>query len=1048
MPTQNQSSHILGLDIGSNSVGWALLELKENKPNKIVKTGVRIFSAGTERDIERGQDIPRAAERRAFRQRRRLLSRQSMRLHKVAGTLQEIGLLPKGSIETPKARFNYFQNLEKDIFSSTELKQAPHTLLYKQRARALDEKIEPIPLGRIFYHLALRRGFLSNRKAAPKKNEKTSELKQEIHDLESEIKQTGSRTLGEYFSKLDPTIERIRTRHTSRQMYIDEFFKIWNVQSQYYPVMLTDEAKKNLFKAIFYQRPLKSAKNLIGECTLESGRKRCFMSALNAQRFRLLQKVNDLKVIDKISGEIRPLKSEERVLLIEHLEKDGNLSFKRIREILNLKDCVFNFERENGDDKLPGNRTASKLRKIFGGRWNQMSQSEQDKIIQDILSFRKEDALEKRGVNYWKLNSATAKEFAALSLERGYCSLSKLALSKLLPLMEKGMPYASARKQIYPDKMISQVFDELPPLEIAQKRRWMPQLRNPNVARALTEVRKVVSHIVKAYGKPHLIRIELARDLKKPRKDREEIWKRNEQNRKAREKAAEELLKEHIRNPSRGDIQKYLLADECNWQCPYTGKRIGFNQLFGSTPSFDVEHIIPFARSLDDSFLNKTLCDVEENRNRKKNKTPWEAYGSDGARWTEIINRVKKFNGPAKEAKLRRFLIKDVRSLDDFTSRQLNDTRYASRLAVQYLSLLYGANPSGIVKNGGQRIQATQGQVTHFMRDVYGLNAILNDGGQKSRDDHRHHSVDAIAIALTTSATIKMLSDAASRAQRDRRKRFGSVELPWNSFEKDARKAIAEVIPSHQPHRKINGPLHDQTIYSKLIRGPEGKSYVHVRRAVDKLSKKEVDEIVDPVIQNIVKKKLGDGDPKKVFANPEDHPALKTKGGLKIPIHKVRIRIKKRTTSIGEGSEQKNVIPGSNHHVEIIESKDKKGKIKWEGVIVTRLEAFDRLRKKLPIITKSHGADKKFVFSLSGGDIIQLKENGDQKLFVIRTISKMRQQDREYVNLAFVDINDARKKDEIIKTKMRRTSLLEPLRKAGCQKVIVTPLGEIRTAHD
>ena len=132
----------------------------------------------------------------------------------------------------------------------------------------------------------------------------------------------------------------------------------------------------------------------------------------------------------------------------------------------------------------------------------------------------------------------------------------------------------------------------------------------------LTELRKVVNLLIGRYGKPGMIRVELARELRPSAKERETRWKRMRANERERNKAAEKIAKEvKIQDPKPWDIQKVRLAEECNWRCPYTGDQISMQALFGDHPQFDVEHIIPFDRSLDDSFFNKTLCRADENRN-------------------------------------------------------------------------------------------------------------------------------------------------------------------------------------------------------------------------------------------------------------------------------------------------------------------------------------------------------------------------------------------------------------------------------------------------
>lgn len=1069
-----EGQHVLGLDIGANSIGWALVARKDGKLAGVVRTGVRVFAAGVEGDIESGRDESRAAKRREARLRRRMLGRRRGRQDKLALLLQQAGLLPAGDLATPKARMQFFGDLDRSLFPEEVRRSDPHVLPYRLRGRALDEKLAPYELGRALYHLAQRRGFLSSRRfrgkppedeqdkdaAKPgsetqvkrsKDKEDEGKVKGAISELQKRIEQAGKRTLGEYFASLDPTEERIRRQWTGRKMFEEEFENIWAAQSEHHPDILTQPVKKQVHRAIFFQRASKVPRHLIGECDLERGRKRAPMALLAAQRFRLLQKVNDLQ-IKAPDGQTRALSAEERQGLADALETRGDLTWKEIRGVLRLgRTCHFNLEDERPKG-LIGNRTACELAKVFGDRWASLSPEEKDRVVDDLRSIqvrsvKDEQARKRRGMKTWGLDEVAARGFCDVHLEDGYCSLSRRALEKVLPLMEQGVQYATARKKLYGEKPPKRAVDALPLLSN------VVQVRNPAVQRALTEVRKVVNAIVREHGKPAVIRIELARDLKKPRQERREISRRNEQNRSAREKAAERICQEAgVTKPTRSDTEKLLLAEECGWVCPYTGKPINMDGLFGDSPQFDVEHIIPLQRCLDDSFMNKTLCQVEENRNRKRNRTPWEAYGSDPDRWDEIIQRVKRFQGGARKAKLERFQIKDLESIDDFASRQLNDTRYAARLAVEFLGCLYGAGADGVdSQNKQRRIQAARGQVTAFLRNEWKLNEILG-GGEKRRDDHRQHAIDAAVVALTDSATVKMLSDAAARAWQEHRRRFAPIAPPWPGFLDEVRGSIDKMIVSHRVSRKVSGAMHDETIYSKPHKDPDGRECVHVRKPVDGLSTKDLDHIVDPAVRDCVTaklKELGEEDPKKAFSDEKNHPPLKGRGGEQTPIHSVRIRRYEATVPIGEGARERRVMLGSNHHMEILETEDKKGQPRWEGVVVSTYEAMQRLRAKKPVVQSDHGPGKKFLFSLAGGEIIEIDENdGTRGLYVIRTVSKSRSGGKEYPAVEFVSITDARKKEEIKSKGAWGSALVEPLRKKNCRKMLITPLGEVRWAND
>jgi CRISPR-associated endonuclease Csn1 len=153
----------------------------------------------------------------------------------------------------------------------------------------------------------------------------------------------------------------------------------------------------------------------------------------------------------------------------------------------------------------------------------------------------------------------------------------------------------------------------------------IPPIPNPIVQKAVTECRKIIKAIKSIYGVPTVIRIEMARDMKNSEKERKEIEKKQREYEKINISAKEILRKEfNIQNPTYNDILIYKLYQECGGVCPYTGKHIPEASLFGGSSEVDIEHIIPYSRCMDDSYMNKTLCYAEFNRSIKGNKTPWE----------------------------------------------------------------------------------------------------------------------------------------------------------------------------------------------------------------------------------------------------------------------------------------------------------------------------------------------------------------------------------------------------------------------------------------
>jgi len=1079
--------YVLGLDIGATSVGWAVLDLDaQGEPCCVRAMGARCFEASVDGDIEHGKDSSRAVARRQARMARRILRRRARRLKKVFHLLQRHGLLPAGPSRTPEERHRLLADLDRQLFPKYAPggdRVAAHVVCYRLRAAALDRALEDHELGRALYHLAQRRGFLSNRRddrRASEKGEKSQDTKvieKEIASLKEQITASGARTLGEYLSRIDPEQQRIRKRWTSRQMYIDEFEAIWSAQSQHRPGRLTEALKRELRQAIFHQRPLKPQTQLIGRCELEPPRhpgalppRRAPLALPVAQRFRLLQKVNDLQVIEP-DGRIRPLTAEERNKLLQALSEQARMEFDDVRKLLGLsaprkrKDkatgqqiCTpghrFNLE-EGGETSIPGDTTTARLLPVLGDKWRTMPEPLRESLVRDLLDFNYPAALAEHLQRVHRFDRHEAEALSEISLEDGYAPYCRMALRKLVARMENGTPFATARKLEYP-----QSFAAKPPCELLPPvRRAVPDLRNPAVIRALTEVRRVVNALIRRWGKPEIIRVELARDLKKPRKEREKAWKGNREREKERKAAADRLLKEAgITNPSPADIEKVLLMEECGGICPYTGRPITIPALFGDSPQFDVEHIIPFSVSLDDSFVNKTLCWHEENRHHKRNKTPYEAYSGNRERYEEILRRVSRFSGRFRKEKLRRFqmTLADVKAEygDDFTARHLTDTRYASRLAADYLGLLYGGTVDAA---GRRRVQTSSGTATWYLRSEWDMNAVIpglsgsptgSASGtfiEKVRTDHRHHAIDAVAIALTSARVVKMLADAARNPEQHRRRRFAPVPPPWPNFKDEVSAAAEKIIVSHRVDRRVAGPLHAETNYSPPI-VHENREYRHRRVPLSSITRSQIAQIVDDVIRQLVEQKVGSaGDPAKVFSDPRNLPVLRSRDGTRcIPIKKVRVREHVAATTVGAGPRQRHVVSGKDtlHHTVIVARQTPSGEV-WEDNPVDRLEVHRRLRNGQPVIQTDWGSDARYVFHLCKNDCIEMDvESGNpsagRQIYVVRSISKR--------DIAVRLHYDARTLEQIVRAKERgkfRISSADLLRRRNARKVMVSPLGEV-----
>ena len=1023
----NSNGLVLGIDLGANSLGVALLD---SEGKRIVHTGVRIFEAGVA-NLDSSKEESKNAERRGARQVRRQTERKQKRYKATFRALQENGLLPAGNRQEVLAALD--RRLSNEY---AEHKKLPYLL----RFRALDEALEPHALGRALYHLGQRRGFLSNRKANKKgEDEKERSLiKASIQSLGDSIEKSECRTLGEYIYRfIDPHQERIRKRFTDRAMYKREFDAIWQSQRRFHPNLLSEALRTSLEHAIFYQRPLKTQSDKVGLCELEPGERRAPMALLEVQRFRMLTTVNNLRLVDR-RGTSRKLTTEERRQILSLAESGERLEIKKLKKILGLEGVSFSLE-SGGEKNIPANATAARLRSAMGGRWDELSEEERSELVDHLIAAsgtegELADSLKQR----FGFDDVTASALSEITLPAGYYSISKAAVLKLLPLLEgeEMLSFTEVKEseEGYGKPLPTEPLPLLPPVETA-----LGSLRNPIVMRALTELRKTVNALTREYGKPDVIRIELARDIRRGHEERMRLQDTNRAREGQRDRAAVALAgyfncsPEDVKQRRGADIEKYLLWEECGHQCPYSGEQIGMSSLFGDTPQFQVEHIIPLSRSLDNSFNNKTLCSNAMNA-RKGNRTPWEAFSEE--EFERMLGLVEKFKNPQK---LSRFALREADRdalLNEFTTRQLNDTRYASKLAAKYLGLLFGGIHD---EEKRQRVFTCAGQITAHLRKAWRLNAILNpeDWG-KSRDDHRHHAVDAIAVALSSPTIVKKLSEAAERAGSQRRLQIRDFDPPWSSFKEDVRNAIEATAISLRPEHKLLGQMHDATLYTEPWVGDDGKRYVTVRKPLDG-GKFEVEDIVDPRIREIVRAKIEEvGSRKNLAVNPPLDAAGR-------PIRRVRVKISVAAdlTVVGEGPRARNVMPNAIHHTEIVRDESVKGKAKYRYETVNTIEAMRRHRLKQPVVQKDHGERATFVCTLRPGDVIEVSKSPGERmeLWRVRTVKASGQ-------LAMHLLTDARKKGDIQKAKSLWSPTVNTLFLNEARKVSITHLGRVVPAND
>ncbi len=1083
---EQRANYILGLDLGSASLGWALIGMDAtDTPVSLIRAGVRIFEPGVDGsalEIQQGKDQSKAVDRRAERLRRRQLRRRVARQRELFGVLQGVGLLPTAANEVgvgSEARHRVLNDLDVALtqrYATGSNKEAFSQMpLYALRKKALYEPLALDELGRVFFHLSQRRGFQSNRKDV-KKNAKEDQdqgqVKNAIHDLEQAIETSGAQTLGEYLAGLDPHEQKVRRQWTGRKMFEKEFEKIWDKQTEYHAELLTPELHDRIWNLLFFQRPVSAQKHLVGKCELEPDKRRAPWASLPAQQFRVLQKVNDLRLIEEGGNEL-PLNEAGRGAVFDLLESHGTQSFAKIKQHLGLaKTAQFNLERGKAKE-LKGNVIAQSMRKVFGERWKEFSEGKRNQIIENWRNSEKDEDLKREAMEHWGLDEAGANVLVNEKAPGDYCSLSLVALGKILPLMRAGKSFKEAETAIYGNRFSGAAVHPLIPVLRPHRKHFRngtppPQdalmasiangLRNPAVERSITEMRKVVNAIVREYGKPYEIRIELARELKKPRSKRLDETANNRK-REAENKALAERMHSECgipQPPSRKDLERAKLWVEQNQgECPYTGRKLPFSRLFDDDNGFDVDHILPRSRHPDDSYQNKVLCWGDTNRMVKRNQTPYEAFAEqDPENWQQILARVARWKNPGK---MRKFEICSTDDLAEFSSRQLNDTRYTSLLAARLLGTLYGGRD--MMENGRKRqvIFASTGAVTATLRRNWKFEEILrgiippepSESSGKPRTDHRHHAIDAIVIALTRNNVIQaMARSAALEPWQPGTRSWRHVPQPWHTpeFFRSVEQQVREMLTSHRPEHKVSGELHKGSNYGRPY-VYKGKPTVHSRVSISALTAKDIEDddvIVDRTVRDILRAKLTEvgGNP-KAFEKPENTPYMTTPAGKRIPIRKIRVRETKNPLRVGDGPRERYVASGGIHHVELFVTRDEKRREIWDSQVVQVTEAYERRKNRKPVVARKLDGDPEaeFLFSVSNDDTIEIKDGDRRKIVRIKKSGENKQ-------IFYVPVNDAHTDADQKKLNIASSKYPSTLKALEPRKVAVDLLGRVHPAND
>ena len=870
---------IFGFDIGITSIGWAYVEGEELKD-----CGVRIFTKAE--NPQNGDSL--AAPRREARGVRRRLARRKVRLNAIKRLLcKEFGLNLSDYFandgELPKA------------YETTKDTKSP----YELRTLALSQKLEVKDLARVILHIAKHRGY-GNKHAKSdltKENKIKEEIKEEQEKQKVALKTTQDKNLlqqreilkkeqelvlkalyrneaalesckvsdkysvGKYFyESFEKRGQRIRNttnnyQHTMRQEWLkDELEFIFKKQKDF-GATFSKNFESQIIETAFYQRDLKSFEDKVGKCVFYENENRAPKDSLSAMEFVALTRIiNTLKNLEKKSKNlgIGETYGKDKIQeILKNVFDKGEMSYKELRKILKLNESIL-FAKDSKLDYTKGMQEAEKakfielknlkaFKKAMGGDFSKFPREELDKIATDITLIKSKENLAKKLQNYSALSKEQVEALSNLNFAK-HIDLSLKALDKILRFMREGLSYDEAVKKagLQEHRKHKQKGEFLIPLKD-----YEPYLANPVVARALSEYRKVLNALLRKYGNVHKIHLEFTREAKLSAKERQKYEKEQKEHFEANQKAKKqcEILGLPINGANILKMKLWIEQGEC---CVYSGEKITREHFFDSN-ALQVDHIYPYSRSFDDSYMNKVLVFAKENQN-KLNKTPFEAFGNNKEKWDRILS----LSANLPKQKQRRISNKDFKDKElGFIARNINDTGYIARLASQWTNncLKFENLSENEVTIAGEKgssvhIEVVSGQLTSMLRHYWGL-------GDKDRNNHLHHAVDAIILAYTNAKTKNAFANF-KKTQEQNKKKFYAKQISESEYKvkkaffepcKDFRSKVLEKIDSifvsKPPRKRARGALHEETFYSfedeKLLKSYGGKQGIEKAISLGKI---------------------------------------------------------------------------------------------------------------------------------------------------------------------------------------------------------------------
>ena len=1015
--------YALGLDIGIGSVGWAVLRNQPNgEPDRIQDLGVRIFDKAEQ--PKTGASL--AAPRRDARSARRRLRRHRHRLERIRYLMEQRGIMPVADIQA--------------MYAAGGFQKSP----YQLRAEALDRPLTKEEAVRVLIHLAQRRGYKSNSTAEAAKDEKeTGKVKTAIEENRRCMAEHGYRTVGEmmyrderFWQKHPDGTRYHQTRNKAedyrftveRAAIVDEVRQIFAAQRRLGTAWMDEYMETAYLSILESQRSFDEGPGgdspfsggigeRVGACTFEPDEKRAAKATYTFEYFKLLQDLSRMRLTG-MGMPPEPLDAAQREVLKSAALRSASLSYGQIRKKLNLDDDVFfhglyygeKTKEEAEKRKWPQMQSYHKMRtaldKVGKGAIGTLTE-EQLNAVATILTECKSDAKRIAALREAGIPPQFDEALLPLSFSK-YGSLSVQAMQKLIPLLEEGLRYDEACTRVYGDHRGLHPEQRKNRLSLTD----MDEITNPVVRRAVSQTIKVINAVVRTYGPPDVVRIELVREMSRTFDERRKMEKRQDDNRAANERAKDQIAEYKGDHATGLDIVKFKLYREQDGVCLYSGQNLDIARLF--EPGYaDVDHIIPYSRCFDDSYQNKVLVLASENR-QKGNRLPYEYFGQDEARWHGYEVRVENLihNYRKRQKLLKRRLTEEESS--GFIDRNLKDTQYITRAVYNLIRDHLAFAESNYRK---KPVQAVNGAVTAMLRGRWGVQKIREDGDL-------HHCLDAAVIAATTPGLVQRLTAYNKHRETWERSPAGYVDpatgemielpqearrdpfpKPWERFRQELEARLDPIDPRHQidllkletyesdeeikpvfvsrmPNHKVTGAAHAETIRSS--KGGDGFTVTKTPLTNLKLNKfGEIEGYYNPasdtLLYDALLARLKDfgGDGAKAFVQPFYKPKKDGTPGPRVD----KVKICEKAT-VGLPVRDGIAANGSMVRIDVFYVED-------DGYYFVPIYVADTKKESLPnkavVAYKAYSEwkemkDENFIFSLYPGDLVRIQSRKGIKL--------------------------------------------------------------------